>query len=86
MLGSIPSFRPVDLSWGLCTICLGTSHLVQLSEHSGHVSVSMRADANAVVKGVDPKFEALWALEDDGNKTRCTPHLKRTQHCKPTMH
>ena len=31
MLGSIPSFRPVDLSWGLCTICLGTTHLVQHS-------------------------------------------------------
>lgn len=31
MPGSIPSFWPVDLSWGLCTICLGTTHLVQLS-------------------------------------------------------
>ena len=36
----------------------------------------MRADTNALVKGVDPKFEALWALEHDGSKTRCTPTWK----------
>ena len=56
-------------------------HLGQLSTHIGHTFVSMRAgtstlgaDANSVAKCVDPKCEVLlWTIDDDGNKTKCTP-------------